>query len=471
MANGDFVQQKTAGGTGASVTVTLDSTPTVGNTLICRVACRDSTNGSPKVAGFKPVDFTIAGGGGSTGACGGVWYRQVVSGDGTSIVVTPGATGLGTAVHVEEVVGVYKPHRSVLTQGNTTTVTSRSTGTSAATTTAAALCCAMVGIRNVNSTGHSWSNSYTLLTVQTAGSGTGSGVTVVSGDLVVAATGTQEATASWTTAERAWGVLAVFVIGAERDGAYITAVKADTPYSLYRMRADAVGITPDEMNHAHLRNSATGLTYLQTGPVTLEPDNYCYAFNGTAGFCDTKSSATSDADTVVAYTGDVTFEVWAKTSNPSQGSGPAKCVFVSGLAIVDGTFAFPVLSSPPDGVLGDWYLHHPLSGQPDQFIHLWTAPTDTWEIFWVTLTAAGIKIYRIVSGVVTQYGSAETTVSTGYTDNHRFGRAQGANYLSASIANGAVWRSALTTTQMQAHYDASITVATTHGGLLTTGVG
>lgn len=444
MANGDLVQQAVAGGTGSTVTVTLGATPTVGNTLIASVVGNSSTVVA-KVTGFLPCEFTV-----NVNLNVGLYYRQVVAGDTTSVVVTPGAAGF-TAMHVEEVVGVWKPHRSVVGPTDNSTVTSRSSGTTAATTTAVALCCAAMGIQNVTSTAHSWSNSYTLRTLATISGGAGR--TLVRGDLVVSSTGTQTSTLTWTTALKSSGLIGVFVLGAEADGTYITAVKADSPYSLYRLNRDAIGVIPDEMNHVHLR-AMGGITSLATGPVAVEPQNYAKTLDGSTGWADSKTTDTADSDTLTSYTGDATLEAWVKTSTIPQGvafTAPV-CVFTSHKADSHGTFAFPMMFGGTD-----WWLHYRDSAVIGQSMDTSSAiPTDTWEIWWLQLSAAGGKVYHMVAGVVTQAGTTQTGITQGDFNMHRIGRSQVATGgWAGTVANLAVYHSALTTTQMQSHYDAA----------------
>lgn len=452
MANFDFVQQKVGAVTGTSGTVTLDSTPTVGNTIIVRIAHADAAGTVPKVTGFRPTECTYTANGSSI-----IYYRHVKSGDSATITCTQGVAS-SMAVHAAEYVGRMVPHRSQLNAADNTNVMARSTGTTPATTTAAALVIAGVATRNITSTTHAFTNSFTLRTVATAGSGA-SGRTMIPGDLVVSSTGTYETTASWAVLnERAWGLITAFIIAAEEtDGAYITAVKADTPFSLYRFHHDVVGMVPDEMNKYHLRLSTSGATPFQTGPVTVEPNNYGMLFDGVAGIADTKTNVTSNIDTVAAYAGDTTFEVWVSVPDPTQGGTGVFPAFTSRSTDAHGTFALPCMASND----GKWYCHYRNNAVVGTtFDTGLNVPTDTWELFWITFNSAGMKVYNVQGGVVTQLGSAQTDITQGNFDMHRFAKNQGTGFTNIRIANAAIWHSVLTTTQMQAHYDATVVVST-----------
>ncbi len=452
MANFDFVQQKASSAiTGTSGTVTLDATPTVGNTLIAKVVNADVTTiSSPKVVGFRPVEMLLSANGTAV-----IYYRQVKAGDTAVITITQG-TASAMSVNVCEFVGVMVPHRSVPSVDSNTSVTSRSTGTTPATTTAAGLAVGVVGVRNVTATAASWTNSFTDRTAAFAGSGS-TGRTCLSADLLTASATTYESTVSWSSvSERAYGCIAVFIIGtAQTDGAYITAVKADTPISLYRFNGDLVGVLPDEMNANHCRLTTTGITVFQTGPTTVETNNFAMLFDGAAGFADTKSTQTTLIDQVAVYSGDVSIEVWVKTADQTQGTvgdpGPA---LTSKNTDVAGTFAAPGMLNN-DGL---WYAHYrndAIVGESYAFGTL-SVPLSTWELFWITFSASGMKAYNVVAGTVTQQGVAQTDVTVGAFGMHRFAHSQGSGvFTNIQLANCAIWHSVLTTVQMQAHYDAA----------------
>lgn len=429
MALFDLVQQKAGGANSTGLTVTLDSAPTVGNTLIARVGSRDGTR-LGRIAGFKPLDWNINGNGSAS-----VWYRQVQSGDGAAVVLTNNASAV-CVMHVEEVEGQLVPHRSANRFDGNTDVTSFGTGVTPATT-ETGLACAFVAHRNVTSTGYSWADSYTLRPNQTQGSGVG-GITGIPGDKVVNA-GTQEGVLSWTTAARPWSCIGVLIEGSEPAlDAYATEVLSHSPFSYYRLDDPGAAGAADLVGNVHLKYSG-GVSLGQGGVI---------AGNAAALFDGVDDMATESPTAGYAtYTGDCTVILWAKTPDPNQAFGSA--AFLSRQNDAHGTHAFML-----DGT-GDWNFHYRDNAVVGRNLNLGPAATDTWEFFAWTIGAAGVKVYAAVAGVITQIASA-TDITQGAFDLHQLGKTQGAVWLEATLDEVAVWHSVLASTDLQDIFDASV---------------
>ena len=179
----------------AQVTNAWASTPTQGNLLIAfGYGSNSDTNAS--ITGWTKA---VAINWGAT-ACIALFYKIAGAAEGS--VVLDWTSSTVTSVVTMEWSGVDTLDKTAYTAHTGGTVTSRSSGTTAATTVADELCIAGFGTGNTTSA-QSFSNSYTDEYSPDT-------VFEYLASLVVAATGAQETTMSWTTARFAGGLIATF---------------------------------------------------------------------------------------------------------------------------------------------------------------------------------------------------------------------------------------------------------------------
>lgn len=180
-----------------SCTVTLGSAPTNGTLLVACVFSNNVANSHTAPAGWAEIKNSV----GTTSQQASMWYK-VASSEGTTFKFnSTGATVMEVAVLNYTGTHTSSPlDKSAETEGSTTGVTSRSTGTTATTTVANEVCVACIYLSNTI-TSPSWSNSFNMQY---------SGTRVKVGDKIISSTGTQETTLSWTTSRKADGIIATF---------------------------------------------------------------------------------------------------------------------------------------------------------------------------------------------------------------------------------------------------------------------
>ena len=221
----------------ASLTVTLDSPPTPGNTLI---ACCNSDATVATPAGFSLAVSSISGQGLY------IFYRVAQSGDGAAVVFVPSVID-SVAAGVLEYSGLTATPLDKTASGSASAgSTSVGTGTTGTTAQAAELLIACVGPHagagafSVSA----WTNSFTEQITEGDGLGT-VGTTIVGcfvADRIVSATGAYSSTATYSPAGDAGGAIATFKIA---DTGQTVAVghadETDSARAVGRIKTRSVG--------------------------------------------------------------------------------------------------------------------------------------------------------------------------------------------------------------------------------------
>lgn len=182
----------------ATVSATFSTTPTQGNLLVAAVTANVGV-GSITITGWT-TGKSIA-----VGLAGGLIVFYKVAGIGESTTVTANGT-LATFMDIQifEYDGIDNASPLDVTGStadDTTSVTSRSSGASGTLTQANELVFAAVAQAGANGGGASWTNSYTARITTTH---------LISADLNTTVTTTTNSTGSWTTGQRAAGVILTF---------------------------------------------------------------------------------------------------------------------------------------------------------------------------------------------------------------------------------------------------------------------
>lgn len=219
---------------------------------------------------------------------------------------------------------------------------------------------------------------------------------------------------------------------------YLAEVLADSPIGYWPLAAGS-GVDVVGGRDATMTGSPTS----QAGPTGVA--GQASGFDGTSQYGRTSTS------TVFTPNGDITFEVWAKTSNP-----------------VDEGFLLGAIA--PSGSQYSWFINWYLdkieasigrSGSGYGYLYATTPSAlavDQWHHFAATLTGTTLRLYT--NG--TQVGSTSTTTGTRATGSaHHVSIANfnasymGAAHLAkATIARAAFYGSALSATRIAAHYSA-----------------
>lgn len=184
-----------------SVTVSWTSTPTSGNLLVARAVGVAATDGGA-ISGWTSVDYARYG---STTGYTSIFVKVAGGSEGSVQVTYTSATT--TRLVIEEWSnsdGWDATPTDQYTHDDSTSGTSKSTGTTGATTIADTLAVAVIGWGGAV-TGISWSNSFTADFEQPTGS-----LTFAGAHKILSSTGTQETTASWTTTRLAGAAIATF---------------------------------------------------------------------------------------------------------------------------------------------------------------------------------------------------------------------------------------------------------------------
>ncbi len=205
----------------SSLNVVLDSAPTAGNLLVVR-AQRRGVGSISWPTGWNEVFDSTSDSFGNIALA----YKRVEAGDSATITITLDTNPSGMAAYVEEWSGVGVLDVSATNVGDATDVTTEDTGITAATVAPNAIAFAAIGVRAADATAWSWTNDF-IHDVDPATSGTADLLTLGCAHKILNATGTVTTTASWTTAGRSGGGVAVFVL--QQPGARSRADLEATP--------------------------------------------------------------------------------------------------------------------------------------------------------------------------------------------------------------------------------------------------
>lgn len=192
-----------------SVTVSWTSTPTSGNLLVARAIGVGASDGG-SITGWTRVDYARYGA--STGYVA-IFVKVAGAGEGNVTVTFTGSNP--TRLVIEEWSNsdgwASSPIDQYTHSDAGSTVTSKSTGTTGTTTINDELAVSVIGWGSAV-TSISWSNSFTSSFEQPAS------ITFSGAHKVLSATGTQETTASWTTARLAGAAIGTFKGNAPAGG-------------------------------------------------------------------------------------------------------------------------------------------------------------------------------------------------------------------------------------------------------------
>lgn len=188
---------------GNSVTVPWDSTPTAGNLLIARAIGAAAADGGD-IPDWVRVDYARYGA--TTGRVS-IFVKKAGASEGDVTVTFTGAST--TRLFIEEWHSStgwpdVPTDKSTHLDNTGSTVTSKSTGTTGTTIVADELSVSVIGWGSAV-TGISWSNSFSASFEQPTGA-----LTFAGAHKILSSTGTQETTASWTTARLAGAAIATF---------------------------------------------------------------------------------------------------------------------------------------------------------------------------------------------------------------------------------------------------------------------
>jgi hypothetical protein len=180
------------------------STPVQNNLMVAWGRGVAAANGGSISGWSKAVEVQF----GATSGFLAIFYKIAGSGEGKTITYTGGASVTSCQVTIEESSGLSNSSgvldKTSFVANTGSTVSSRSSGSTVTTTCNSELCLAGFSMGNTI-TAQSFTNSYT----SEFGYPT-TGILMLGASLIVSSTGSQETTASWTTARLAGGCIATF---------------------------------------------------------------------------------------------------------------------------------------------------------------------------------------------------------------------------------------------------------------------
>jgi hypothetical protein len=426
---------------GSSVTVTFDTAPAAGETVVLAVGMGSNVDARTP-AGFNRVRIRD-----QTGVDVFLFSKVAKTGASAAYTILFGSTAGGAVVGmVVSGLNGDRPWDVGADDGTDSNVTSQVTGTTATTQDADSFLVSVVGVRSNSPGTVSWTSATAQGQVATGGSGSDVG-TVAVGTRSVTSTGTQSDTASWSTGNRAAALIVAF---RESEGpptdAYRDEIMADSPSEYWRMGDPVsppwVAAWNDAVSGTSLK--ANGAPTFGATSLLSQVSDTALTFDGTDDeLTDEGVPSTPVAGLDGDYVGVGSVEFWTQANASRDASDTLIAV----------GFTYSGLVAWQYDASGFYQLHWRDDTGSGQSAQMWNPTTGDVDHVVVVTDATSMRIYR--NGDL--YETITTNAQT--EQDHRWcsmGRNKGGTaWWTGTADEVALYRTALTQTRIQAHYDAA----------------